>query len=98
MFDATITGFSGDWEEGWDIFTDSSNYYVEDNTVVCPRYDDEMKKQAEFCAKFEPKIGQPTTPGGYYSYTQDFNYNLMMNGVPMTAVYAAFGDISDPNH
>jgi len=50
------------------------------------------------CAAFEPKVGQPTTPGGYYNFTDDFNYKLMMSGVPLTAIYGAFGDISDPNH
>lgn len=27
LLSATITGFSGDWEGGWDMFTDSSMYY-----------------------------------------------------------------------
>ena len=74
---ATFTGFSGDWEEGWDIFTDSSNYYGNDHDEPCygdQVYEEEMRKQKEQCAKFEPKVGQPTTPGGYYNYTQDFNY------------------------
>ena len=29
MLGATITGFKGDWEGGWDLFTDSSMYYGE---------------------------------------------------------------------
>ena len=91
MGDAIITGFvDGDLEEGWNIFTDSSNYYGK-KQVVNP-------KIKEFCAKNEPKVGQPTTPGGQYNFTEDFNYSLMKAGVPMTAVYAAFGDITDPNH
>merc|ERR1712020_625603 len=27
LLGATITGFKGDWEGGWDLFTDSSMYY-----------------------------------------------------------------------
>ena len=87
---AMVTGFSGDWEDGWDIFTDSSNYYEGSNVHVdrcstettdgfhCEdpqkEYEEAMRKQQEFCAKNEPKVGQPMTPGGFYNYTQDFNY------------------------
>merc|ERR1712026_519258 len=28
MVGATVTGFSGDWEGGWDLFTNSKMYYV----------------------------------------------------------------------
>merc|ERR1712226_247190 len=27
LLSSTLTGFSGDWEGGWDMFTDSSMYY-----------------------------------------------------------------------
>ena len=27
LLNATVTGFSGDWEDGWAMFTDSSLYY-----------------------------------------------------------------------
>ena len=27
LFSSTLTGFSGDWEYGWEIFTDPSYYY-----------------------------------------------------------------------
>merc|ERR1719273_1626888 len=57
-----------------------------------------MKKQAEMCAKFEPKVGQPIEKGARFTYTDNFNYELMDNGVPLKVVYSAFGDITDPNH
>ena len=41
MLGATITGFKGDWEGGWDLFTDSSMYYGD-------TYDDiERKKEQQ---------------------------------------------------
>ena len=37
-------------------------------------YERAIQQQAEFCAKYEPKIGQPTTQGGNYNYTEDLNH------------------------
>lgn len=104
LLGATITGFKGDWEGGWDLFTDSSMYYGDTYDEIDAKKKQQedfvkaMNAQAAECAKFEPKVGQPTTPGGYYNYTMDVNYQLMMSGVPLTAIYGAFGDIEDPNH
>jgi len=39
---ATITGFKGDWEGGWDLFTNSSMYYGETYDNI-----EEKKKAAE---------------------------------------------------
>merc|ERR1711902_764 len=39
---ATITGFKGDWEGGWDLFTNSSMYYGETYDNI-----EERKKAAE---------------------------------------------------
>jgi len=100
---ATVTGFSGDWEKGWDVFTNSKMYYGETYEKIAAQkeakkaYEKAMREQAAMCAKFEPKVGQPG-PGGRFTYTDDFNYELMMNGVPAKAIYGAFGDIQDPNH
>merc|ERR1711878_126479 len=75
LLGATITGFKGDWEGGWDLFTDSSMYYGDtyDNIDAKKKQQEDfvkaMNAQAAECAKFEPKVGQPTTPGGYYNYT-----------------------------
>ena len=56
-----------------------------------------MKKQAEFCAKYEPKVGQPIKGKGM-SFTLNFNMELLTKNVPAKAIYGAFGDISDPKH
>merc|ERR1712203_447077 len=39
---ATITGFKGDWEGGWDLFTNSSMYYGETYDNI-----EDRKKAAE---------------------------------------------------
>ena len=44
MLGATITGFKGDWEGGWDLFTDSSMYYGE----TYDRKKADKKKQEDF--------------------------------------------------
>merc|ERR1711997_1060911 len=42
LLGATITGFSGDWEGGWDLFTNSSMYYGETYDSI-----EDKKKAAE---------------------------------------------------
>ena len=101
---STMIGFSGDWEKGWELFTNSDMYYgdtydkIENAQKQKKAYEKAMKKQAEQCAKFDPKVGQPIKKGGRYTYTDNFNMQLMMNGVPPKAIYGAFGNIKDPNH
>ena len=46
LLGATITGFSGDWEGGWDLFTNSSMYYGETYDTI-----EEKKKAAEQAQK-----------------------------------------------
>merc|ERR1712045_1011828 len=83
-FGSMALGFSGDWEGGWDMFTDSSNYYGDDGHPDCfepdncdPRttrervYQEAMRKQAEMCAAYNPKVNQPQ-PGSRYTITDDF--------------------------
>merc|ERR1712223_1422231 len=63
MVGATVTGFSGDWESGWDLFTNSKMYYgdtydeIEAAKKKQEEYEKMMKQQAEFCATNEPKVG-----------------------------------------
>lgn len=45
MLGATITGFSGDWEGGWDLFTDSSMYYGDTYDEIARRQ--EQQRQFE---------------------------------------------------
>ena len=67
---STVIGFSGDWEKGWELFTNSDMYYgdtydkIEKRQKQKKAYDKAMKKQAEQCSKFEPKVGQPIKKGG----------------------------------
>merc|ERR1712203_50188 len=49
MLGATITGFKGDWEGGWDLFTDSSMYYGETYTTNARKK--EQQKQYEQAMK-----------------------------------------------
>merc|ERR1711997_191035 len=46
LLGATITGFSGDWEGGWDLFTNSSMYYGETYDNI-----EDKKKAAEQAQK-----------------------------------------------
>merc|ERR1711878_174224 len=109
-FGSMALGFSGDWEGGWDMFTDSSNYYGEEPHGDCldpngcdtrtnrdREYQEAMRKQAEMCAAYNPKVNQPQ-PDSRYTITDDFNYQLMKARVPFDSVYAPLGDLSDPNH
>ena len=79
IFGATVTGFSGDWEKGWDVFTDSSMYYGDTYDRIAAQkkekeaYDKAMKEQADKCAKFEPKVGQ-AEKGSRFTFTDNFNY------------------------
>ena len=67
---STVIGFSGDWEKGWELFTNSDMYYggtydkIEKRQKQKKAYEKAMKKQAEQCSKFEPKVGQPIKKGG----------------------------------
>ena len=76
---STVIGFSGDWEKGWELFTNSDMYYgntydkIEKQKKQKKAYDKVMKKQAEMCSKFEPKVGQPIKKGGRMTYTDNFN-------------------------
>jgi len=103
MLGATITGFSGDWEGGWDLFTNSDMYYgdtyddIEAAKKKQEEYEKMMQQQAEFCATNEPKVGEPM-PGSRYTTTSEFNYQLYVNRVDYRAIYGAFGNIEDPNH
>merc|ERR1712117_363034 len=83
---STITGFVGDWEKGWDMFTNPDLY--KGDTY------DEMEKNKQ---KKEAKVGQPVK-GSRYNMTSNFNYKLSMKRIDYAVVYGAFGDISDPNH
>merc|ERR1712024_380501 len=104
-FGAMSTGFSGDWEGGWDMFTDPNLYYGEaweTDPEGCythrdREYQEAMRKQAEYCAAYNPKVNQPQ-PGSRYTITDDFNYQLMKARVPFDSVYAPLGDLSDPSH
>merc|ERR1712242_680253 len=71
-FGSMALGFSGDWGGGWDMFTDPSNYYGEDvhgdcfdpegcdpNTHRDREYQEAMRKRAEYCAAYNPKVNQP---------------------------------------
>merc|ERR1711994_558351 len=95
----------GDWEGGWDMFTDPNLYYGEGwetDPEGCydhrdREYQEAMRKQAEYCAAYNPKVNQPQ-PGSRYTITDDFNYQLMKARVPFDSVYAPLGDLSDPNH
>ena len=102
------TGLSGDWEGGWDMFTDSSNYYGEKPPEDCfdpedcdnkgnDKYQEVLRQQREYCFTFKPKVNQ-LKPGSRYTITDDFNYQLMKARVPFDSVYAPLGDLSDPNH
>merc|ERR550539_1397001 len=102
-FGAAVTGFSGDWEGGWDLFTNSDMYYgdtyddIEAAKKKQEEYEKMMQQQAEFCATNEPKVGEPM-PGSRYTTTSEFNYQLYVNRVNYRAIYGAFGNIEDPNH
>merc|ERR1712045_1004547 len=63
-FGAMSLGFSGDWEGGWDMFTDPNLYYGEaweTDPEGCydhrdREYQEAMRKQAEYCAAYNPKV------------------------------------------
>ena len=103
MVGATVTGFSGDWEGGWDLFTNPNMNYgdtyddIEAAKKQKEAYDKMMKEQAKFCATNKPKVGKPM-PRSRYTITEEFNYQLYKNRVDYRAIYGAFGNIEDPNH
>jgi len=103
MVGATVTGFKGDWEGGWDLFTNPKMYYgdtyddIEAAKKQKEAYDKMMKEQAKFCATNKPKVGKPI-PRSRYTITEEFNYQLYKNRVDYRAIYGAFGNIEDPNH
>ena len=88
----------GDWEGGWDVFTNGDLYYGDTWTEF-----EKAKKMKEdhkkMCKTFEPKVGE-SIPGNEYgdNFTENFNLTLDDSGAPKKAIYGAFGNINDPNH
>lgn len=80
-----------------DLYKGDTYDQMEKNKEKKEAFEKAMKQQAEFCAKNEPKVGQPVK-GSRYNMTSNFNYKLQMKRIDYSVVYGAFGDISDPNH
>ena len=104
LLSSTITGFSGDWEGGWDMFTDPSMYYgdtydqMEALQEQVEAYEQMMAEQAEMCASFTPKVGEvaePTYTGERtYTFTSDFNYELVwVQRVNPAVIYDYLGPV-----
>ena len=51
------------------------------------------------CQSYEPQPEQPI-PDSIYddNFTEDFNYQLEVKGIPYKVVYGQLGDIQDPDH
>ena len=102
LWSATLTGFSGDWEGGWDMFTDSSMYYgntydeIEALQAQAEAYEELMAEIEEFCAAFTPAVGE--VGDSRYTYTSDFNYELRMAGVADAAIYDFLGPVGSESY
>ena len=97
LLSSTLTGFSGDWEGGWDMFTDSSMYYsntydeIEALQAQAEAYEELMAEIAEYCADFTPAVGE--VGESRYTYTSDFNYELSIARINPAVIYDYLGPI-----